>query len=142
MRLKRLCALVGIAILHLTAGAAMGQSPTPASPYPANDTPVTLPSGTVVRVRNMVVFAGSHGRALTLYIQSPTPASDSARLAREARELVDLHHATGGLGPLTQATVGVCRTQACLEMRETPTEMFFFVAQPDGSWQAVAPPAS
>src|SRR3954470_11126239 len=113
MHRKRLGAVVGVIGLHLTAGAAMGQSSTPASPYPANDSPVTLPSGTVVRVRNLVVFA----------------------------ELVDLHGASGGLGPLAQVTVGVCRTQACLEMREKPGEMFFFVARPDGSWRAVASPA-
>jgi hypothetical protein len=141
MHWKRLCAVVGIVSLHLLAERAMGQSPTPASPYPANDTPVTLRSGTVVRVRNVVVFAGPRGKALTLYIQSPTSASDSVRLAREAKELVDLHDASGALGPLTRATVGVCRTQACLEMREVPSEMFFFLAQPDGSWRAVARPA-
>jgi hypothetical protein len=119
----------------------MGQSPTPTSPYPANDSPVTLSSGTVVRVRNLVVFVGPSGKALTLYIQSPTPASDTARVAREAKELVDMHSASRGLGPLTRATVGVCRTQACLEMREIPSEMFFFVAQADGSWRAEAPSA-
>jgi hypothetical protein len=137
----RLGVVLGIASLHLTAGVARGQSPMPASPYPANDSPVTLPSGTVVRVRQLVVFTGPHGKALTLYIQTPTPALDSARLAREAKELVDLHGASGGLGPLARATVGVCRTQACLEMRGTPSEMFFFVAQSDGSWRAVASPA-
>ena len=140
MHPMRLRAVVGIVGLHLTAGVAMGQSPVPPSPYPANDTPLTLPSGTVVRVRNLVVFAGSGGRALTLYIQSPTLPSDSARLAREAKELVDLHAASGSFGPLTRTTVGVCRTQACLEMREMPSEMFLFVAQPDGSWRAVAAP--
>jgi hypothetical protein len=118
----------------------MGQSSTPASPYPVNDSPVTLPSGTVVRVRNVVVFAGPRGKDLTLYIESPTPAADSARLAREAKELVDLHRASGGLGPLARASVGVCRTRACLEMRQIPTEMFFFVAQPNGSWRAAEPP--
>lgn len=132
--------VVGVVGLHLTASVAMGQSPVPPSPYPTNDTPVTLPSGTVVRVRNLVVFAGQGGNALTLYIQSPTLPSDSARLAREAKELVDLHAVSGNLGTLARATVGVCRTQACLEMREMPSEMFFFVAQPDGSWRAVAPP--
>jgi hypothetical protein len=37
--------------------------------------------------------------------------------------------------------VGICRTQACLEMREAPSEMFFFRAQPDGTWRAEPPPA-
>lgn len=138
----RLRAIVGVVGLLLTARMAKGQSPVPPSPYPANDVPLTLPSGTVVRVRNLVVFAGSGGKALTLYIQSPTLPSDSVRLAREAKELVDLHAAGGRFGTLTRATVGVCRTQACLEMRELPGEMFFFVAQPDGSWRAVAAPGS
>ena len=78
---------------------------------------------------------------MTLYIESPTLPSDSVRLAREAKELVDLHATSGSFGLLARAAVGVCRTQACLEMREIPTEMFFFVAQPDGSWRAVAAPS-
>jgi hypothetical protein len=79
---------------------------------------------------------------LTIHIQSPTPASESARLAREAKELADLHIASGSLGPLARVIVGVCRTQACLEMREIPSEMFFFAARPDGSWRVAAPPSS
>jgi hypothetical protein len=138
---KRLCAMFGLASIHLTAGVAMGQSPTPESQYPANDTPVTLPSGTVVRVRHMVVFAGPSGNSLTLYIQSPTRATDSVRMAREATELVALQGASTHLGPLVRKMVGICRTQACLEMREAPSEMFFFHSRPDGSWRAVAPPA-
>jgi hypothetical protein len=141
MHWKHRCALLGLASIHFTAGVAMSQSPTPEWPYPMNDTPVTLPSGTVVRVRNIVVFAGPSGNSLSLYIQSPTQPTDSARVAREAKELVELHGASTGRGPVTRATVGICRTQACLEMREAPSEMFFFHAEPDGSWRAEAPPA-
>jgi hypothetical protein len=116
----------------------MSQSPTPSGPM--NDTPVTLPSGTVVRVRNIVVFVGP-AKSLTLYIESPTPASDTVRLAREAMELVALHGTTSSLGPTARAMVGICRTQACLEMRKVPREMFFFSAQPDGTWRAEPRPA-
>jgi hypothetical protein len=141
MHRKHLCALFGLASIHFTAGGAISQAPTPDSPDPANDTPVTLSSGTIVRVRNIVVFAGRSGKSLTFYIQSPTSPTGSARVAREAQELVDLHSASTGLGPVAQVMVGICRTQACLEMREVPSEMFFFHAEPDGSWRAVPPPA-
>ena len=134
-------AVLVLTSLHFTAGAAMSQSPTPGSAGPGNDTPVTLPSGTVVRVRNIVVFIGPSGRSLTLYIESPTPATDSARVAREAKELIDLHGAASSLGPIVRAMVGICRTQGCLELREAPSEMFFFRPQPDGTWRAEPPPS-
>jgi hypothetical protein len=139
MHRKYVRAVLGVAGIPF-AVVAMSQTPTPDSPYPANNTPVTLPSGTVVRVRNIVVFAGPTGKSLTLYIQSPTDAADTARVAREARQLVELHGAAAGLGSPKRAVVGICRTQACLEMREAPREMFFFLSQPDGSWRAVAAP--
>jgi hypothetical protein len=104
------------------------------------DTPVTLSSGTTVRVRNIVMLAGPGGKSLTLYIETPTHAVDTVRVAREAKELVDLHGGSAALGPLGRVSVGVCRTQACLEMREAPNEMFVFLPRPDGSWRAVAPP--
>src|SRR4051812_34837856 len=95
-------ALLGLTSLFFGSDAAVSQSPA-RSPYPLNDTPVTLASGTVVRVRNIVVFDGPSGKSLTLYIQSPAPATDSARLAGDARDLLDLHGASSGVGPLTGA---------------------------------------
>jgi hypothetical protein len=139
--LKHVRAVIGLAAIPLAAGVAMSQSPTPSSPYPANDTPVTLPSGTIVRVRNIVVFVGPNGKSLTLYIETPTHAADSARVAREAKEVVDIHARSTTHGPFGRARVCICRTQACLELREEPREMFFFVPQSDGSWRAVAPPS-
>lgn len=32
------------------------------TPYPTGDTPVSLPSGTVIRVRNLVVLRGNRGQ--------------------------------------------------------------------------------
>lgn len=135
-----LYATLGIAALCCTARATQAQSPAPAGGYPLEDVPVTLPSGTVVRVRDVIVFAGAAGKTLTLYIQSAMPASDSAALARDARALVDRYGASGELGPLARVIVGICRTQACLEMRAVPSEMFEFVAGPDGSWRVVPSP--
>ena len=113
---------------------------SPVTAYPMNDTPVTLPSGTVVRVRTVIVFEGQSGRrTLRLFVETPTPVADSARVAREANELIDRYGAASR-GPYAGASVFVCRTQACLEMREAASEMFFFLPQPDGSWRAVAPP--
>jgi len=62
------------------------------TPGPSSDTPITLPSGTVVRVRNLVIFKKLGGpNALTIYIETPTLEADGAQLAREAQELVTMH---------------------------------------------------
>ena len=104
-------------------------------PYPTNDISVTLPSGTLVRVRNIVVLVGPQGKALTLHFQTPTEPADSTRVAREARELLEIYGASTALGPLARARVGVCRTQACLEFRGEPDEVFSFHRRADGSWE-------
>jgi hypothetical protein len=118
----------------------MSQSPTPNNSYPMSDTPVTLSSGTVVRVRNVVMFAGPSGRSLTLYIETPTQATESAQIERDANELVARYGHSATSGPFVRAAVIVCRTQACLEMREPPREMFSFVQEQGGSWRRVVPP--
>jgi hypothetical protein len=66
----------------------MSQVPAQESPYPMNDIAVTLPSGTVVRIRNVVFFRGRSGSGLTIYIETPTPSTESERLALEAREVL------------------------------------------------------
>jgi hypothetical protein len=140
MHRKRLRVVIVLASFHFAAGVAMSQSPIPTSSNPMNDVPVRLPSGTVVRVRNIVVFEGSSAKTLALFIETPTQAADSARVAREAKELIDLWGRSAVHAPLTGASVRVCRTPACLEMREAPSEMFFFLPHPDGSWRAVPAP--
>ena len=118
----------------------MSQSQTPNNPYPMTDTPVTLSSGAVVRVRNVVVFAGPSGKSLTLYIETPTQATESAQIERDASELIERYGQSATSGPFVRAAVIVCRTQACLEMREPSGEMFSFVQQPGESWRRVVPP--
>lgn len=137
---KLVRATVSIASIHFAAGVAMSQSPAPNNPQPMNDTPVTLSSGTVVRVRNIVVFVGPSGKSLTLYIETPTQAAESAQIERDAKELIGRYSESATSGPFVRAIVSVCRTQACLEMREPPSELFSFAKQPDGSWQGVVPP--
>jgi hypothetical protein len=107
------------------------------SPYPQSDTPLTLPSGTVVLVRNLVVFDSRGRRGLTIYIETPTPSADSAKLAREARELVDMHNEFASRQSLTSIRVAICRTQACVEMRESPPETFIY-DRVDGEWVSVS----
>ena len=43
-------------------GAAAAQGP-----YPTNNSPITLPSGTTVRVRDLIVFRGLNASALTIF---------------------------------------------------------------------------
>lgn len=111
------------------------QNPSLSHPYPANDSPLTLPSGTVVRQRNLVVFRGHNVSALTITIETPTPAADSVRVAREAQEVATLHDTFAQRQGISRITIAVCRSQACLELREPAAEMFHFVRTSDGSWQ-------
>lgn len=60
------------------------QRSDPRYPYPANDVPLQLLWGSVVRQRDVVIFRGQHTSSLTIVIETPSPASESARVAREA----------------------------------------------------------
>jgi hypothetical protein len=107
----------------------------PTAAYPMSNTPLTLASGTVIHVRNRIVFRGTNAHTLTLYIETPTEAADSARVLGEARELAEIHSEYARTQGVDAIHIGVCRTQACLETREVPTELFRFIRAMDGSWQ-------
>jgi len=101
----------------------------------------TLSSGTVVRIRNMVVFQSQNGNGiLTVYIETPTPSTEPKRLASEAKEVAGLQIKSPTIGNLTRVSVAVCRTNGCLEMREKPQEMFSFTRKSDGSLEAEKQP--
>jgi len=117
-----------------TASGMAAQNPSLPYPYPANDTPLTLPSGILVRERNLVVFLGHNASSLTVVIETPTPATDSARVADETREVANLHSAFAQSNGLSHIVVLVCRTQACQELRERSAELFDFVRGADGAW--------
>ena len=113
----------------------MSQVPTN-SPYPINDIPVTLSTGTIVRVRNVVILDSPSNKSLTLYVQTPTPQSDSSRVAGEVAELASRWSEFIKNHDVATVIVGVCRTQACLETREIPAEMFRVGKESDGTWRA------
>jgi hypothetical protein len=112
------------------------QSPSPSSPYPSNDAPLALHSGTIVRVRNLVVFQSRAGdrKSLTITIQTPTSAADRTRLAQEALEIATLHNQFADAHDIYRVTVAVCRTRTCLELREVASEMLHFVRGANGAW--------
>ena len=124
------------AVLVGTGDAAMSQVVSQQGPGRMNDIADTLHSGTVVRIRNMVVFRGQNGNALTVYIQTPTPATQPERLASEAKEIAGARLKGPMIGNLTSVSVAVCRTTDCLGMREKPEEMFSFIRASDGSLEA------
>ena len=137
----RMIAAAAACVIGVTR-AGTSQVPVRNSPYPMNDIPMTLSSGTVIHVRNIVAFKHEDQATLTVYIETPTPPNQTDRVLQEAREVAAIQ-VKSPFGPNTShVNVGVCRTQACLEMREIPTEMFLFVRQPDGSWQAGKSPTS
>jgi hypothetical protein len=137
MRASRATSLHAVAALAVMVAAARGVSAQSLSlpyPYPANDTPLTLPSGTVVRTRKLIVFRGHNVSSLNVVIETPTPATDTARVASEAQAVANLHATFAQSNGLTRIMVSICRTQACLEMRELPAESFDFSQSADGSW--------
>jgi hypothetical protein len=102
---------------------------------PLSDTPLGLPSGTVVRVRNLVIFKNLGGPgSLTIYIETPTAAHDADRLAREAQELATMHDMFAQTQNITTISVAVCRTPECIELRGAPSERFSFTRANDGAW--------
>ena len=121
---------------------AMSQAPSQTGHYPMTDIAVTLASGTVVRIRNVVVFRSQNGSGLTVYIETPTPSTEPDRLALEAKEVAGLQVKSPTIGNLTSVRVAVCRTSGCLEMREKPQEMFLFVRKSDGSLEAAKQPST
>jgi hypothetical protein len=120
----------------------MSQVQSQESHFPMNDIAVTLSSGTVVRIRNIVVFRSQNGSGLTVYIETPTLSTEPERVALEAKEVAGLQVKSRKSDGATSVSIGVCRTQGCLEMREIPQEMFLFVLKPDGSLQAQKRPDS
>jgi len=103
-------------------------------PYPTMDAPLPLPSGTVVRTRNLVVLRGRNTTVLTVTIETPTPASDVARVASEAHEVAVLHNDFATMQGASTINVAICRTQACIELREPTDEFFLFERVAAGTW--------
>jgi hypothetical protein len=120
--------------------AAMGQAPTQTGQYPMNDIAVTLASGTVVRVRNIVIVRIQNVSGLAVYIETPTPSSERERVALEAKEVAGLQLKAPTIGNLASVTIIVCRTRGCLELREKSPETFSFVRKSDGSLEAEKQP--
>ncbi len=132
----------GVAFFVCTGEAAISQAPSQARQDRLNDIAVTLHSGTVVRIRNLAIFRSQNGSALTVYIETPTPSTEPKRLALEAKEIAGLQIKSPALATLTSVSVAVCRTHACLIMREKPEETFSFVRKSDGSLDDNAQPDS
>lgn len=129
------------AFFVITSEGARGQAPSQTGHDPMQNLAVTLSSGTVVRIRNMLVLQAPNGSGLlTVYIETPTPSTEPKRLAVEAKEVAGLQIKSPTIGNLTYVRIAVCRTSGCLEMREKPQEMFSFIRKSDGSLEAEQPP--
>jgi hypothetical protein len=119
---------------------ASAQRPSIFSPLPANANPsITLASGVIVRQGELTVFRGHSGSTLTITIETPTRASDSTRVALEAREIAALYGEHERSFSVDRIVVAVCRTQACLELHESATERFTYARAKDGSWSPARP---
>lgn len=61
-----------------------------------------------------------------------SPSSDNAAPFPTTDQAIALPY------KINRITIGVCRTQACLETREVPHEMFHFLPTPEGNWERTA----
>ncbi|HEY4216837.1 MAG TPA: hypothetical protein VGM67_06840 [Gemmatimonadaceae bacterium] len=134
-RTRRAVAAAGLVAAWIAPAAVIAQTPSLGYKYPTNDIPLTLRSGTVVHQRNLVVFRGRTVSVLTIKIQTPTPAANASRVAREAQEVATLHDAVARAQGISRIAVDVCRSQACVELRGTAAKTFQFVRGRDGTWR-------
>ena len=65
------------------------------------------------------------------FIETPTPASDTTRLSREAHELADLHTAFANTSGISRIAVSICRTPA---LQARPPLTISFVRASDRTW--------
>jgi hypothetical protein len=86
-------------------------------------------------VRNRVVFHGHHSQRLTVVIETPTLATAVTQLREESRQLAEMLRHLADAARVDRLTVMICRTQACLELREPSHEMFHFAREGDAPWQ-------
>ncbi len=137
----RLSVVAGLFSICVTAGSVAAQGLTLTPPSTATDRRLALSTGTVVHARNFVIFekrgdarSPKPPASLTIYVDSPTPAADSARLAPEAREVAAAFDEFARTKAIGQIDVAICRTQACVERREAPAQSFWFARARDGKW--------
>jgi hypothetical protein len=67
-------------------------------------------------------------------IESPTPAGERDRLEREAQEIATVYAPFAEAQAVDRITIAVCRTNACVELREASTERFDFARAANGTW--------
>lgn len=132
-------ALFGAILASSMPMVAAAQSGGSVSAAPLEHSRVELPAGRHVVIRNRTVFVGPPPSwNLTVYIETPTPAADVAGVRQEATDLANVlpiaaYEAREG-SPPSRVIVLVCRTQACVEMRGMPDELFTFVRDASGRW--------
>ena len=114
-------------------------------PYPTQRTPLTLPSGQVVVILNLVISsqAGQPGGAFEVQYETRHPPGEHAARQAEAVEVVAVHRAWAEERGFDLMTAAIFNTAAAAEMREMPEAVFFFKRGLDGRWvldhEAVTP---
>lgn len=133
--MRRSCVGISFGLLLAAVGSpARAQAAERLGAQGSMDQSVELPSGRVVHVRNLVVFRGNSGSSLTIYAQTTTPAADSVRLAREAEQIVARYAEYSSAQRVDRVSVTICRTVACVELRERSDERFEFERGADSAW--------
>jgi hypothetical protein len=109
------------------------------SQYPLQDRPLTLPSGRVVQLYNVVSIAsGDDSSSFGVQYRSAISASDEVNRREEATEVIAKFARLFSRPDVTRASAQLCATRAQAEMREPPEMIFQFERAADSSWHYVA----
>jgi hypothetical protein len=109
------------------------------SQYPLQDRPLTLPSGRVVQLYNVVSIAsGDDSSSFGVQYRSAISASDEVNRREEATEVIAKFARLFSRADVTRASAQLCATRAQAEMREPPEMIFQFERGADSSWHYVA----
>jgi hypothetical protein len=108
-------------------------------PYPLQERPLSLASGRVVQLYNIVSMT-SPDRAPSFGVQyrSSIAAADEEGRKAEAIEVIAIYADFFAAQGATSGSAQLCATRAQAEMREPPEMIFQFERAADTSWHYVA----
>lgn len=76
-----------------------------------------------------MILTAEPGNTMSVHVSTDMPPSAKAQMQAEAKEILDTQNDFADEYDIIRATVVVCRTIACAEMREDVDEVFVFERQ-------------
>ena len=106
-------------------------------PFPLEETPLTLPSGRVVAVLNLVAVAqrGRAGGTLGVQYRSAVPAADREGRRAEAAEVAARYAAVAAARGCRRLAAQLCNSPEAAALRALPELVLTFEPAADGTWR-------